>query len=159
MNDKWIYYDSKTKELVKLHSFQFDGDRQTPTMIGGRMISPNYSSDSGTLTVSSSEFSIKYVKNMVDENFSYDGRSKYKADVVRTIILMNDSGRAIELNGCLLQSTDFNSSFEIEFPVNLDEKIEMVFRVDYYVEHSENSEAYYSLLRQLRKQKIDNLLD
>ena len=153
MDNKWIYYDSIKNKTFEIPTFDLNVDNvniHTPFMnlthitITGR--------EKIELTVDCTNFELGYVNELMHDNFSLDGQMKYKKDIMRTIILMCEDGRMIELNGCVFMSADYTDIDTMNFN-------KMTFSVDYRVEPIEGSDVYYETLRELRKIKLDNLLD
>lgn len=137
------YYDTKSKSLYDLPSFTLDSSN----------IGTIYKTEN-SLTVDASNFSMNYVKEMINEAYELSGHQNLKKGYVRDIIIMRESGELIELKNCILNNVYFGDEF-----LNNDSKYELEFNVDLLTIHTDKSDAYYDIIRAIREDKISNILD
>ena len=142
------YYDKKSKTLYDLPSFKLEGGQVNQVLLGGRM--HRGTTQPITVTFDASNFEINYVRMLMDIFQPSNGYMMLKADVVRDIVIMKESGELLELRNCQLLNM---SMYDDESA-----KCELEFCADYQILHIDNSDTYYEILRQIRAEKLDKLL-
>jgi hypothetical protein len=146
------YYDCKEGLLFDVSSLKITMNanyQNTGNMFSSRRTV--YQDPGGTLTMDVSLFNVGYLRSLLNMVYRDDGYQSLKKDYVRDIIIVRSNEQIIQLKNCFITSY----SMDDDLSVNL----EAEFRFDHVEYLDGDSDKYYEIIREIRSNKLNDLLE